>query len=544
MIDPQLQSYADEARALLAEGLALLGRAGAETARLQQAVRDLEGPFLLVVAGEFNSGKSSLLNALLGKELLREGVTPTTDKIQLIAYGEEAGSKVLEPGLIALYLPHPLLKNVRLVDTPGTNAVMEHHQLLTERFLPRADLILFTTSADRPFTASERDFLELIRSWGKKLVLVVNKLDLLSESEAGEVLDFVRQQANRTLGLEPPVFGVSARLARAGGNGGVRELEAYIERVLHEEAARIKLGSPLGVQLRLLEQTRADLSERLEKLGRDRETCERLEALLKRHQRRVREEFAGQTAQIEAVIGQVRRRAAAWLDDTLRLGRIFDLLNASKIQKSFEEQVIGQAHRELERQIQGSLAWLARSERDLLASALDLLSTAGNVRAAGESEPGLSDEVLEALARYDPEVEARDLQNMLSRALQHTALAELGAVGLGAGLAVALHGLAADVTGVTAGLVAAVLGLSILPRRKKAAQRRIDAGLDELQRELQSGLQATLEGELERAAGRFRALYRDHCESLQEESQQLGELQERLDDLASRTAALREELNA
>jgi len=542
VIDPQLQRFADEARSLLAEGLVLLARAGGDTDQLQQAVKDLEGPFLLVVAGEFNSGKSSLLNALLGKELLREGVTPTTDKIQLIAYGEEAGSKVLEPGLIALYLPHPLLKDVRLVDTPGTNAVLEHHQVLTERFLPRADLILFTTSADRPFTASERDFLELIKGWGKKLVLVVNKLDLLNESEAAEVLDFVRQQAARSLGLEPPVFGVSARLARAGQNGGVKELEAYIERVLHEEAARIKLGSPLGVQLRLLRQARESLAARLEKLERDRETCDRLEALLKRHERRVREEFAGQTAQIETVIGQVRRRAAAWLDETLRLGRIFDLLNASKIQKSFEEEVIGQAHRELERQIQNSLAWLARSERDLLASALDLLSSTGGARPGETGEPALSDEVMQALAKYDPEVEARDLQNMLSRALQHTALAELGAVGLGAGLAVALHGLAADVTGITAGLVAAVLGLSILPRRKKAAQKRIDAGLDELQSELQKGLQATLDGELERAAARFRALYRDHCESLSEETQKLGQLQQQLTELEKRSAALREEL--
>lgn len=544
MIDPQLQRFAEEARALLAEGLVVLARAGGDTAPLQQAVQDLDGPFLLVVAGEFNSGKSSLLNALLGEELLREGVTPTTDKIQLIAYGTEAGTKVLEPGLVALYLPHPLLKNVRLVDTPGTNAVLENHQVLTERFLPRADLILFTTSADRPFTASERDFIELIKDWGKKLVLVVNKLDLLAEDEAAEVLGFVRQQAARSLGLEPPVFGVSARLARAGQNGGVKELESYIERVLHEEAARIKLGSPLGVQLRLLQDARTSLAEKLENLARDRETCDRLEALLKRHERRVREEFGGQTAQIEAVIGQIRRRAGSWLDDTLRLGRIFDLLNASKIQKSFEEQVIGQAHRELERQIQSSLAWLARSERDLLASALDLLNSTGGSRPGTSNEPTLSEEVLEALAKYDPETEARDLQNMLSRALQHTALAELGAVGLGAGLAVALHGLAADVTGVTAGLVAAVLGLSILPRRKKAAERRVNAGLDELQTELTQGLQATLDGELEQAASRFRALYRDHCQALSEKEQELRGLQEKIADLEKRSAALREELNA
>ena len=544
MIDPELQRLAGEVRGLLTEGLELLARTPADTAPLRQAIQDLEGPFLLVVAGEFNSGKSSLLNALLGRELLREGVTPTTDRIQWIAYADEAGSKALEPGLVVLYLPHPLLRDVHLVDTPGTNAVIEHHQILTERFLPRADLILFTTSADRPFTASERDFLELIKGWGKKVVLVVNKLDLLAPEEAEEVLAYVREQAARVLGLEPPVFGVSARKARSGEDGGIKALAAYIERVLREEAARIKLGSPLGVLERQLAVGAEGVAADLAALEADLETCRRLEALLERHQRRVRDEFRGQTAQVREAIAGVRRRAARWLDETLRLGRIFDLINASKIQKSFEDEVVGEAHRELERQIQESLAWLARAERDLLASALDLLSTRGGARAYEGEGPALSEQVTRALEAYDPEAEARDLQGLLSRALQHTALAELGAVGLGAGLALALHGLAADVTGVTAGLVAAVLGLSILPRRKRAAQKRVDEGLDRLERELTEGLEATLEGELERSAARFRALFRDRCAELEERQQALQALEERLQELRRRAGAMRVELEA
>ncbi len=542
MIDAELQRLTGEVRELLTRGLEVLARAEDETTPLRQAIQDLEGPFLLVVAGEFNSGKSSLLNALLGRELLREGVTPTTDRIQLIAYGEESVGRVEEPGLVVLQLPHSLLRDVRLVDTPGTNAVLEHHQLLTERFLPRADLILFTTSTDRPFTASERDFLELIKRWGKKVVLVVNKLDLLRPEEAQEVLDYVRDQAARTLDLEPPVFGVSARQARSGEGGGVDELEAYIKRVLREEAARLKLGSPLGVLLRLAGEARARVDEEVRSLERDLETCDRLEALLARHERRVREEFRGQTAQISAEIAKIRRRSERWLDETLRLGRLLDLLNASKIQKSFEEEVVGEAHRELERRIQESLSWMARAERDLLAGALDLLQTTGRPQAFEDDDPGFSQEVLRALETYDPEAEARDLHGLLSRALQHTALAELGAVGLGAGLAVALHGLAADVTGITAGLVAAALGLSILPRRKKAAQRRVDEGLDRLERELAQGLEATLEGELARSAERFRALYRDRCSEASERAERLRELASALDKIERRAGALRQQL--
>ena len=62
-------------------------------------------------------------------------------------------------------------------DTPGTNAIHREHERLTREFVPRSDLVLFVTSADRPFTESERGFLQGIRDWGKKIVVVVNKMD-------------------------------------------------------------------------------------------------------------------------------------------------------------------------------------------------------------------------------------------------------------------------------------------------------------------------------------------------------------------------------
>ncbi|MCV5633077.1 dynamin family protein, partial [Escherichia coli] len=82
-----------------------------------------------------NSGKSSLLNALLRADFLKEGVTPTTDRINLISYGPEPRLEAVSPEVAQIYLPDPLLRDVRLVDTPGTNAILQHHQALTERFL-------------------------------------------------------------------------------------------------------------------------------------------------------------------------------------------------------------------------------------------------------------------------------------------------------------------------------------------------------------------------------------------------------------------------
>src|SRR5918911_4988660 len=144
-------------------------------------VRDqLSGLFLLVVAGEFNSGKSSFINALLEERVLPEGVTPTTDRINLLRHGPAVSEQLREAYLLERTHPAELLRELSVVDTPGTNAVIRRHEELTRDFIPRADLVLFVTSADRPFSESERAFLERIREWGKKIVLVVNKIDILA----------------------------------------------------------------------------------------------------------------------------------------------------------------------------------------------------------------------------------------------------------------------------------------------------------------------------------------------------------------------------
>ena len=81
------------------------------------------------------------------------------------------------------------------MDTPGTNAVLREHEALTREFVPRSDLVLFVTSADRPFTESERAFLEAIRDWGKKIVVVVNKIDILETEDDLRAGDGLRGRA-------------------------------------------------------------------------------------------------------------------------------------------------------------------------------------------------------------------------------------------------------------------------------------------------------------------------------------------------------------
>src|SRR5512144_1628059 len=184
MIAPTLdetrrQLLADE-RTLLGElrdWLVRLGDAEEPRGALVSSLAQLDQPFLLVVVGEFNSGKSAVINALLGQRVLEEGVIPTTTQIYQIRYGKAPEKTVLGNGQTVLTFPIEFLSEMTIVDTPGTNAIIRKHETITAHFVPRSDLVLLVTSADRTFTESERAFLEHIQDWGKKVVFLINKID-------------------------------------------------------------------------------------------------------------------------------------------------------------------------------------------------------------------------------------------------------------------------------------------------------------------------------------------------------------------------------
>jgi small GTP-binding protein len=546
MLNSKTLSLAGDIRGLLGRGLEALARTAIDPAPLRQALLDLDGPFLLVVAGEFNSGKSSLLNALLRAELLKEGVTPTTDRVQLIGYGPEAKIEPQSPELAFVYLPNTTLKDVRLVDTPGTNAIARHHQVLTERFLPRADLILFATSADRPFTQSEADFLGYIRAWGKKIVLIINKMDLLKPAEQQEVMNFVLKGSQDSLGQKVPVFGVSARMAKAGERSasGIEALEAHIQQVLNQEAASIKLGSPLGVMIKLLDEAKPGLEAKLGATKEQLITCNELGVLANRHAERTRRDFAGQVALVTQVLDEVRQRGERWLDEKVRLSKFLELINSNKLKQGFIDEVVKGANQDIEKRVLEAMNWLAKRDRELLEDALHLLREAPGLRHAEQTGPEerlIAGNLEDALMAFKPEDEAVMLRDQIQEALQRTALVEVGAVGVGLTLILIFQKVALDILGIFATVFAVIIGTSILPRRKESAKAKLRERLGELRSNLEKALGETLETELRRTQDRFTALYRQPCgrleatrDTLQASLDELGRLKEEGQGLQAR----------
>jgi small GTP-binding protein len=151
---------------------------------------------------EFNAGKSEFLNSLLGTRECATGILPTTERITILRYGRQKEiytAAEQEEAITSVYLPIPWLLEMNIVDTPGTNAILREHEQLTTSFLPRADFILFITSPERPFSESEKNFLKQIIQYKKKIVILLNKVDLFQKNEKDllKVLDFVRTHAKQ-----------------------------------------------------------------------------------------------------------------------------------------------------------------------------------------------------------------------------------------------------------------------------------------------------------------------------------------------------------
>ena len=339
---------------------------------LGKSLEQLDELFLLVVVGEFNAGKSALINALLGQRLLKEGVTPTTTQINTLRYGPTQDRQALDENHHVLTLPVDLLREISIVDTPGTNTVIRAHEAITSKFIPRADLVLFVTSTDRPFTESERAFLELIHDWGKKVVIIVNKIDLLENlDELDQVVRFITENALTLLGITPEIFPVSARLAQRAKQGEpnlwapsqFEALERYIHDTLDEiSRIRLKLLNPLGVGLHQVGNYLNLVADRLDMLKDDVEMLADVDAQLGIYKEDMQRDFQFRMADIEKILYEMEQRGQEFFDETFRLARVFDLLSKSRIQEAFTRQVVADVPQQIERKVNELIDWLVESD--------------------------------------------------------------------------------------------------------------------------------------------------------------------------------------
>lgn len=508
--------------------LGALPAATADLATLAASIRQLDELFMIVVVGEFNAGKSAFVNALLGERVFEEGVTPTTARIQLIRYGQTAASADDERGALVVTAPVELLRDLQIVDTPGTNAIHREHERLTREFVPRADVVLFLTSADRPFTETERTFLETIRDWGKKIVILVNKADIFeNDRELSEVLDFVDQAAMRLLGVRTERFAVSARRAWRAKHGepeqwtdsGFGPLETFLRDTLDEEERfHLKLASPLRVGSSLASRYEALAGERLALLASDVGTLDAASRQLALYAEDLERGFELRMTAVEKALVDMESRGQTFLDDTLRMGRIFDLMNRPRVQREFEERVVADAPAVVERRVSELIDWMV--DQDLrqwqaLSATLSQRRREHGDRIVGGGEMGAfqthRQSLLDSVGRqaqrvvetFDRRVEAQALADGARTAVAATAAIGASALGFGAVVTVLATTAAADVSGIVAASVLGAVGMLILPAKRRRARVALEAKVTDLRQRLISALRGEFVAARDRSTQRL-----------------------------------------
>ncbi|AEE27537.1 unnamed protein product [Arabidopsis thaliana] len=328
-----------------------------EVSLLIDAVSRIDEPFLMVIVGEFNSGKSTVINALLGKRYLKEGVVPTTNEITFLCYSdleseEQQRCQTHPDGQYVCYLPAPILKDINIVDTPGTNVILQRQQRLTEEFVPRADLLVFVLSADRPLTESEVAFLRYTQQWKKKFVFILNKSDIYRDArELEEAISFVKENTRKLLNTENVIlYPVSARsaleaklstaslvgrddleIADPGSNWRVQsfnELEKFLYSFLDSSTAtgmeriRLKLETPMAIAERLLSSVEALVRQDCLAAREDLASADKIISRTKEYALKMEYESISWRRQALSLIDNARLQVVDLIGTTLRLSSL------------------------------------------------------------------------------------------------------------------------------------------------------------------------------------------------------------------------------
>jgi small GTP-binding protein len=572
IVDERLRPLIEAEKQLLSNlhDLALAGEHAEDARRLSDILAGIDELFLLVIVGEFNSGKSSFINALFGQKARVEGPVPVDDRITIMHYGEQPEERSLSSFVTEKHLPIEFLRDIALVDTPGTNSVVRQHQEITEDFIPRADLVLFTTSIDRPMTESERQFLSYIQHWGKKIVIILNKIDTKDEAEITEVIEFVDSKCRELLGFKPLIFPVSAKLALAAKLGGnprdwtrsrFETLEDYIFQKLSErERLQLKLLSPLDSASTVAGKLQAEYSGKLELLSDDTAKIKRIEEQLEAAHGEMQSNFQKFVLRVDVLIVELRDRGLDFLDSNMRVRNLSLLRNETRFREEFERAVLAQWRDKLDESVNESVDWLVRNNMRLWNDTLEYFNTQVRKeqydsqvigRVGGqfvyereEVHARIRREAEARVQSLDHRDECRRVINSSMTALQQSFGLGAGAVGLGYVLATIFTTVALDVTGIAAATLLFTTSFLILPYKRKRAKEEFRVKTETLRAEMQRAFESKSAEEIERAVDNVRGALEPYIRFVRSEHAKVKERASTLDGIRERLRVLKHEIES
>jgi GTPase Era involved in 16S rRNA processing len=335
----QLRSEVEAVLAELLKFSAELRRPTSVIDSVHGLLTNIREPLLFVVVGEVKAGKSSLINALFGQEIAKADVLPATDRVCIFRYGREEKQIELSPRLVECHLPIEFLRDFNIVDTPGTNTMVSEHQTITENFVPRADLILFVFSVVNPWTQSAWEFLKLVqKKWLKNVVFVVQQADLRDAKEIEVIRRHLQETAMQRLGVNLPVFAVSARKALLARTSAVDKgrlwtesqfapLEEQINLIVSEAgAALLKFRSASQTARVVFDEIRKELEESMEVIDRDEKRLVRINQFINARKEQTDRQISGLVRDVEKVCRECVKEGYKLLETKLSFWRTWKLI--------------------------------------------------------------------------------------------------------------------------------------------------------------------------------------------------------------------------
>ena len=262
----------------------------------KRKVRDLaEGikeDFIIVVLGEFSSGKSTFINALAQQDILATSILPETVAITVVRYGDAKKVEIIykdrrkhalsdesqlelikrdakEIDRVKFSYPLPRLEGFSLVDTPGLNTIFRDHEATTKDFIHRADAIIWILDATKAGKSKEKEYLEYAQAHAAKMIGVVNKVDLVDEKELHVLRAFIEGHFQGFFGKIFYISSIRANRSKENmeeerqhrGNDGLRALEDFLFREIVPAKEILKYKATLASLNQILGEARAALDK-------------------------------------------------------------------------------------------------------------------------------------------------------------------------------------------------------------------------------------------------------------------------------------------
>ena len=531
-------------------------------------IRRLEEPYMFVVVGEVKSGKSSFVNALLdpGKEICKVAPSPMTDTIQQIVYGSPEREEYISPFIKKIYLDNPVLKEISIVDTPGTNTIIEHHQEITEKFIPVSDLVIFVFEAKNPYRESAWKFFDFIKEeWKKKVIFVLQQKDLLSEKDLDINIKGVEEYAKKQKIHSPVIFAVSAKQEIEGDteHSGFKPLRQYIEQhITKGKSPVLKLLASVDTLLNINDKLKQGMKLRVDQYNMDKKFREEIKMILDKQEEKTKLQTRLLTENLISKYDKIAKKYEQILEK--RLG-FFTLLknsiisifdkneNLSRWLKSFTDQLERDLKNSMGKNLNEGIKDIAENIQ-IMAKLVDAkIHTNKSVLTKdnkifsnlAERRANILKDLMETFGAFIDREENfydKDIMNKYGN-ISPDLLKGSGLAAIGIILAALTHGIVFDITGgvlTTLGIVFAGVGIGL---KRKKILKTFKEELQKGRTKLNDEITTKMDNYVKKIKNKIDENFLQFDAYLENEAKEIKEIQEKQNEIENKFVSIKEELD-